>query len=364
MIVAWFLFVLRYQYRVAWLRPYEIELDLLFLGAVAAVAITRLFRSGAARARGVLLRVALAVTMTALALVACEGVVRFAYRHVRSSGDATDFVGRRDLAPKRKNSLGFREREIPPRTPGKYRIAVVGDSFTYGSGLEENERLSNQLEARLGPRYEVFNFGRPGNDMVDHLVVLEKVRTISPDFVVLQLFINDFEVSYKARPVPYPLLPRTADHRLQASSLMYGLAKRGWDRLQEVLGIVETYDQYMRRHLADPRSPDSTLTTARMLTFFERARAAGIGVGVMMFPATDAMGAHGSGYPYGYLHDRARSVCAGAQVPYADLLPLFSSARDPRVWSVSPLDAHPNAAANGRAVGEVLNVFGPVWSTR
>jgi hypothetical protein len=48
-------------------------------------------------------------------------------------------------------------------------------------------------------------------------------------------------------------------------------------------------------------------------------------------------------------------------VPCLDLLPLFSSFRDPRAVWVSPFDAHPNALANRRAAYEILKAFGSVW---
>ena len=42
-------------------------------------------------------------------------------------------------------------------------IYCIGDSITYGSGLEDEERLTKsypaQLGIRLGPRYLIFNYG-------------------------------------------------------------------------------------------------------------------------------------------------------------------------------------------------------------
>ena len=40
-VLAWLLLVLRYQYGVAWLQPYEVSLDGLFLAAVAGVLLAR-----------------------------------------------------------------------------------------------------------------------------------------------------------------------------------------------------------------------------------------------------------------------------------------------------------------------------------
>src|SRR5437764_1246115 len=129
-----------------------------------------------ARAGLILLRVALVVTMTAAALVAAALLARFQFRRAQSSGRAGDFIARRAGGPSyRSNSLGFRDREVPPKSPDRYRIAVIGDSFAWGQGVEERDRFSNLLEEFLGPRYEVFNFGRPGNNMPEHLEMLRHV---------------------------------------------------------------------------------------------------------------------------------------------------------------------------------------------
>jgi hypothetical protein len=45
---------------------------------------------------------------------------------VKSSGNAADFIAGRGAAPViTNNSLGFRQREIPPKQPGYYRIAII-----------------------------------------------------------------------------------------------------------------------------------------------------------------------------------------------------------------------------------------------
>jgi len=314
------------------------------------------------RVGGVLIRVGIAVLMTALALVASEWGLRYHYRGVGSSGHDGDYFSKRPEV--RRNSLGFREREIPPKTPDQYRIVVVGDSFTFGQGLDERDRLSNVLAAHLGPRYEVFNFGRRGANLDDHLAILDRALSVSPDFVLLQLFTNDFELSEARRPRHYPLLPAAADRTMGRSSLTYLLVRRGWIRLQEVVGLADSYAGYLERRLRDPASRDSVKTSALLRRLFRMARAAGAGVGVVMFPATDTFGPGGSGYPYGYLHERVRLICRDQGVGCVDLFSALSRVPDPRIWWVSAVDAHPSAAANRRAAGEVVAAFASEWGGR
>src|SRR5207249_3881812 len=82
---------------------------------------------------------------------------------------------------------------------------------------------------------------------------------------------------------------------------------------------------------------------------------------LVLFPMTDAMGPYGAGYPVGFIHDHVRQIAADERTPFLDLLPAFSSYKDPTSLWVSPFDAHPNAMANARAAQEILNAFSPAW---
>jgi lysophospholipase L1-like esterase len=362
-VAAWFLLVLRDQYGVASLQPHEIALDGLFLATVLGAVAARLAaRRGVTALRGVAVRVAVMVVATAGAILGAEYVARYMFRNERSSGNVGDYVARQAAGPAIVvNGLGFREREIPAKDTGRYRIAVVGDSFTWGQGIEVGERFSNLLESFLGPRFEVLNFGLPGDNMPEHLDVLKRALTVSPDFVLLQLYINDFEMPDMQRPRPYPLLPASVDHDLEESSVIYDLLNGQWHHLQEVLGVVDSYERYMARNLRDPNAPRSQEAFGMLRAFIHRSHVAGVSCGLVLFPAADAMGPSGSNYPFGYLHDGVHTTCADERIPCLDLLAAFSKFKDPRQMWVSRFDAHPNALANRRAAYEILQEFATSW---
>jgi lysophospholipase L1-like esterase len=294
-------------------------------------------------------------------LVAAEYGLRFWFRRVTSSGNARTYFAQAHHPQVSSNSLGFRDREHGPKDPSRYRIAVIGDSFTWGQGIEEPERFSNLIEAALGPGYEVMNFGLPGHDMPQHLQVLDQVLPLQPDFVLLQLYINDFETTEMTRPQPRPLISDEAASGWGRTSVLYDLLNGRWVWFQEKTGITETYVHYLDRNLRDPDSPNARKAFGMLREFIERAKAAGVKVGVVLFPMTDAMGRRGSNYPVGFIHDRVREIAAAERIPWFDLLAAFSSYDDPLSLWVSPFDAHPNAIANKRAADEILRAFGDVW---
>ena len=190
---------------------------------------------------------------------------------------------------------------------------------------------------------------------------LDRALSVSPDFILLEIYTNDFETAEMVRPRSYPLLPPSLDSRLRQTSLFYVLVEHLWVNVQEILGISESYAHYMARNLEDPQAPNARKAYGQLHEFFYRARLAGVPAGAVLFPATDELGPHGTAYPFAYLHRGVQETCAAEWVPCLDLLPMFSRFADPQVTWVSPVDAHPNAMANRRAAYEILRAFGSVW---
>ena len=99
------------------------------------------------------------------------------------------------------NSDGMRDREFPLATPPHtFRIACIGDSITYGFGVDNPadtypkrlETLLNAYCATPSIRFEVLNFGVPGynlNEIVENVRV--KVLKYHPDLILYGYCLND-----------------------------------------------------------------------------------------------------------------------------------------------------------------------------
>lgn len=75
----------------------------------------------------------------------------------------------------------------PPEAP---RIVAVGDSFTFGQGVEAREAFPALLERRLGAR--VFNLGVPGYGLDQQLLMLEsRGLRLRPDLILVGLHTPD-----------------------------------------------------------------------------------------------------------------------------------------------------------------------------
>jgi hypothetical protein len=93
--------------------------------------------------------------------------------------------------PIRINSHGMRDRERSREAGASERIAVLGDSFTWGIGVSDEERYTNLLEQALG--VEVLNFGVSGYGPLQYHLLTDEVLSFSPSVVLLAFCLgNDF----------------------------------------------------------------------------------------------------------------------------------------------------------------------------
>jgi len=99
------------------------------------------------------------------------------------------------------NAQGFRgvEPVAAVKPAGMLRVLCLGDSFTYGVGVDDDAAypaiLEDLLRRRLPQRnVQVVNAGVPFYDIFDELSYFrEKGSKLKPDIVVVQFFINDLE---------------------------------------------------------------------------------------------------------------------------------------------------------------------------
>lgn len=159
-----------------------------------------------------------------LALLLAEGLVRLLFdepvqprffvdsgygvRGVQAGIDTRHYVpGEYDVRV-RTNSAGMRgvrEYTLDPQ-PGVHRVLMLGDSFVFGFGVEDDEVVSAVLEDRLnaasapGQRFEVINLAVSGFGQAEELVTLRaRGLRYRPQTVVLFYFDNDIGNNAVAR---------------------------------------------------------------------------------------------------------------------------------------------------------------------
>lgn len=108
------------------------------------------------------------------------------------------------------SAQGLNDRYYPPRKPqGVFRIAVVGDSSSFGWMVPRADSFPKILERRLNERkqkrFEVINFSVPGYNTAQELALIQdRVVRFDPDMVLLVFCENDTKMAnyFKPRVTP------------------------------------------------------------------------------------------------------------------------------------------------------------------
>jgi hypothetical protein len=137
------------------------------------------------------------------------------------------------LVPFVTNSRGLRDDEYSlKKPPGVYRIAVVGDSFSMGSGVRIEDTYHSRLERRLNASgdnaYEVINFGVSAYGLRNYLGVIDhKVPAYGADLVLV-----GFCGRNDHRPLPERLFNEPYQVKTTAHSFFHPYARVLWVELR------------------------------------------------------------------------------------------------------------------------------------
>lgn len=311
----------------------------------------------------------LSVTVIVM-LVVAEVFLRYLYADITTTRDNSSYFAKRWKQAEQPviNSLGFREREIVKKKPENiYRIAVVGDSFTYGQGITEDERFSNVIERELNSaekKYEVLNFGIAGAETIDHIDFLDDVFEVDPDFILLQWFPGDVEGRDKSmRPKPYPLIP--SDYLtglLHHNSVLFYLVNDRWVEIQRTFGILDSYEKNLIARFGDNESSNSVRANSQLNEFITKVKNKNVQLGIVAFPIISYVGGDESKYPFGFLFDRVIYACEAQAIKCVDMRSEFAKVEPVSGLWVNKFDHHPSALANKIAAEAIMKKFG--WETK
>jgi GDSL-like Lipase/Acylhydrolase family len=308
----------------------------------------------------------LALCSLALCFLVAEIGARLAFRNVTTTAAGSSYLDIRWRRNIPKNTRGFREREFQREKPKHvYRIAVIGDSLTWGQGIAEEDRFSNRIEQWLNQTsatYEVLNFGRPGADTADELEILNnEVLPLKPDFVLLQWYTNDAEPRDESwLKSGIRLIPSNYFSRLfRRNSLLFWLLENRWGALQDTLGLRVFFEDPVLAEFADPYGVAWTEAETTLWKFINSCKQQGVPIGIVLF--SDSYYRQSK---LDFLTDRVLKICEESLTPCLDLRQAFASYKDDaRLWA-SRLDPHPSALANLIATEQIIERFREIWLNR
>lgn len=118
--------------------------------------------------------------------------------------------GRQEFAYRYRGEQELRTPQIDgPKAPGTKRIAIFGDSITWGIGVYDYHRLYAERLLRLlnhtQPLYDMQVYAYGGKNIDGHLRAAElAMPTLDADYVIYQWYSNDVEVGVQQHmPIPW-----------------------------------------------------------------------------------------------------------------------------------------------------------------
>ena len=263
----------------------------------------------------------------------------------------------------RINGDGVRDRDFPLAKPaGVFRIAAVGDSCTFGLGLELEDTWPKQLERELRrtrPQVEVINFGVMGyNTPQEAERIQDKVLKYDPDLVIIGYSLNDIGVLSRQRTllVTYRgydsflttgnafidrLLPLSKTYLLLKNRLF--LKKTNADTnpqySKDGLKLIQRgYQRFFFEAYAEPENWNALVKAFAKIRDLTRPR---IPVLMVIHPELQEM----ERYLFRDLHATVGRLATDHGFLFLDPLDEIL-ARRPRDLRISDANTHPNALAN------------------
>ena len=242
----------------------------------------------------------------------------------------------------------------PVASAGVFRVACVGDSYTFGYCIAGESAYPARLQAALGPGHEVWNWGVCAYGLDQFVLTLDEALASKPNLVVVGVI----DMSFRRATSPN-FLDGTAKPRFHVSgeTLEYPAepvpllkAGDGYSKLEVrgpsyvIAGLSRAFENLSVKLAKDPdaANEDWRLGRALLLEAVKKCKAAGVRVAVALLPELRLM-REGK-------EDKYRRLLATLEpegVVIIDTYPAFLDAKiKNREALFVPQDEHPNEAGS------------------
>jgi|SRR5271157_1100038 len=299
--------------------------------------------------------------------------------------------------------------ELPPPDPEAFRVAFIGDTFTYGYPVKDRAKAFPAVVGRLfsegsvdgvGPRrVQAYNLGTPSYSPSIYGVVLRELAPVlKPHLIVVSLDDSDPQDDLFCKPLlktdanglpvsVYPGLPGVPDwlkplaRQVKLVRLTFGLGDKVYRRF--VAGDPKTLKRWESRlghYRPGPGSDEQwagafrhTLALVGAMHAYCAARRIGLCVVNYPYPpavTTKQVVAWRKMFHFGTdrlyeptFHAAARSFCEGRRVPYYDFTPCLRSLPDHEGLFISDDDPHYSPKGNALLARELVRFLAPLVDT-
>jgi hypothetical protein len=245
-----------------------------------------------------------------------------------------------------------------PKPLGTFRIAAIGDSFTFAPYMQFTDTYVKKLESMLnlkdGTRInQVINYGVPAYSTSHEVAATKKAIDEGADLVLLQITLNDPEIK---RHTPQGIRENMDDRfgPLVLSGFSKWLASY-WKTYHFVLTRFhntqthQAYSNYFLDLFENPRTWNPFVESMRSLV--STAKGAGRPIAAVVFPLFGLP--MDQNYPFNPIHEKVLKLMRELEVPALDLSPIYQGIPLERLQVIPGVDRHPNEIAHRMAAEKI-----------
>jgi lysophospholipase L1-like esterase len=247
---------------------------------------------------------------------------------------------------------------------GTYRIAVLGDSFTFAPFMQPDDAFPARLERFLRmsaltkkqeAAVEVINYGVPGYSTSHEVQEARKALAEGADFLLLQITLNDPQrKSYQPTGLTgqNEFGPYEPSHKLKPilhhwKSLNYFL-----ERIHNTNTHTRYVDYYYELFEKEASWKGFEGSIQKLAKIAKKQNKPLVAVVFPLFgvPLND-------NYPFHPLHKKVQKCLEAAGIPYRDLFSLFEGIPLERLQVIPGADFHPNEIGHRLAAESIYEWF-------
>jgi hypothetical protein len=239
---------------------------------------------------------------------------------------------------------------------GTFRIAVVGDSFSFGPFLQIEDTFPKRLERILSMNRkqsaaEVLNFGVPGFSTYHEIAITRTALSYAPDLLILQITLNDIAVEplrssqltgeYDFSPYsPPPIIARLLNHWRSLDFILRRVHDAELNKRHKKYYTNLYQNQESYRQFSNSLKEISKLAHARETPLV-----------AVLFPLFgDSLD---DTYPFRSIHKKIGQTLSKLSIPTLDLFESYRNIPPERLQVKPGKDTHPNEIAHRIAAEQI-----------
>jgi hypothetical protein len=304
----------------------------------------------------ILLNLSLPILATLFALGIVELGVRIFYPSPGKSATSSNWSDRPSFYFKDPAAQTMQDYRYPdPKQASDFRIAAIGDSFTFAPFMQFTDTYVKRLETMLNlsksgkGKLEFINYGVPAYSTSHEVAVTERALKAGADIILLQITLNDPEIKHHT---PAGLRENMEDRfgPLKLTGWI-GRAANRWRTLHLILTRLHNskthraYIDYFQGLYNDPHTWNPFVQSVKNLV--KLPRDANKPIVAVVFPLFGLP--MDKSYPFYEIHSKVIDLLNSLKVPNIDLSEIYRGIPLERLQVIPGGDRHPNEIAHRMA---------------